>query len=154
MPHRPAPDVGLGHGADLQRRQHGPGAASHDDDQPGNRDRHAGGDRGGPGRPDGLAARLTGWSSPALGVAAVVGHGLFHKGLPGESLTFRWHYWVGAAFVFVRHVVAGVGVYEWKNAKALSAQAAPAAPAPRSGPGSGLPRQVAEPAEAFATTQP
>lgn len=31
--------------------------------------------------------------------------------------------------LFLMSVVAGVGVYEWKNAKALSAQAAPAAPA-------------------------
>ena len=46
----------------------------------------------------------------ALGVMAVVGHGLFHGGLPGASLTFRWNYWVGAMRIFRGHPVLGVGL--------------------------------------------
>jgi len=47
-----------------------------------------------------------------LGVLAVVGHGLAHGTLVQQSLTYRWQYWVGAARVFVRHPLVGVG---WAN---------------------------------------
>lgn len=48
----------------------------------------------------------------ALGVAAVVGHGMVHGTLVHISLTFRWWYWVGAARVFAHHPWLGVG---WAN---------------------------------------
>lgn len=48
----------------------------------------------------------------ALAAAAVGGHGLRHGTLFHVSLTFRWLYWVGAARVFVRHWLRGVG---WAN---------------------------------------
>jgi len=44
-----------------------------------------------------------------LGVAAVVGHGLHHGGLPDKSLTFRWYYWTGAARLLAEHPARGVG---------------------------------------------
>ena len=47
-----------------------------------------------------------------LGVVAVVGHGLKHGTLLQQSLTYRWQYWVGAARVFVKHPLIGVG---WAN---------------------------------------
>jgi O-antigen ligase len=61
-----------------------------------------------------LAARVrraywVGVGVALLAVVAVVGHGLYHHGLPGESLTFRWHYWVGGARLFAAHALAGVG---------------------------------------------
>lgn len=55
------------------------------------------------------------WGAVGLFVvatAAVVGHGLKHGTLVHVSLTFRWQYWVGAARVFVRHPLLGVG---WGN---------------------------------------
>ena len=47
-----------------------------------------------------------------LGVAAVVGHGMYHGSLPGASLNFRWRYWVAGAAIFAQHPLAGVG---WGN---------------------------------------
>lgn len=47
-----------------------------------------------------------------LGIAAVVGHGLYHGGLPSDSLNFRWRYWVGSAKLFQHHPLLGVG---WNN---------------------------------------
>ena len=38
------------------------------------------------------------------------GTGFITHGLVHESLTFRWHYWVGAMRVFARHPLAGVGL--------------------------------------------
>jgi O-antigen ligase len=48
----------------------------------------------------------------ALGIAAVVGHGIYHHGLPTDSLNFRWRYWVAGMRMFQRHPVLGVG---WDN---------------------------------------
>ncbi len=48
----------------------------------------------------------------ALGIAAVVGHGIYHHGLPTDSLNFRWRYWVAGMRMFWRHPVLGVG---WDN---------------------------------------
>ncbi|HWE95420.1 MAG TPA: O-antigen ligase family protein [Tepidisphaeraceae bacterium] len=48
----------------------------------------------------------------ALGAAFMVRHGLRYGTLWHESLTFRWHYWVGSFRVFREHCVAGVG---WEN---------------------------------------
>jgi len=45
-------------------------------------------------------------------MAAVVGHGMRHHGLPSDSLNFRWRYWVATARVFRRHPIRGVG---WEN---------------------------------------
>jgi len=47
-----------------------------------------------------------------LAIAAVVGHGLYHGTLPGDSLAFRWRYWVASAKMFARHPLLGVG---WEN---------------------------------------
>ena len=48
----------------------------------------------------------------ALGILAVVGHGLYRNGLPTSSLNFRWRYWVGAWRMFLHHPVRGTG---WEN---------------------------------------
>jgi O-antigen ligase len=48
----------------------------------------------------------------AVAAAAVIGHGLRHKGLPTDSLNFRWRYWVGSWRMFWRHPIRGVG---WGN---------------------------------------
>lgn len=47
-----------------------------------------------------------------LGWAAVIGHGLYHGSLVTRTLTFRWHYWVGAAAMAKAHALLGVG---WHN---------------------------------------
>jgi O-antigen ligase/tetratricopeptide (TPR) repeat protein len=47
-----------------------------------------------------------------LAIAAVVGHGLYHHGLPTDSLNFRWRYWVASMRMFRRHPIIGVG---WDN---------------------------------------
>ena len=47
-----------------------------------------------------------------LGVAAVIGHGLYHGSLPSASLNFRWRYWVAAWSIFIHHPLAGIG---WGN---------------------------------------
>jgi O-antigen ligase/tetratricopeptide (TPR) repeat protein len=47
-----------------------------------------------------------------LAIAAVVGHGLYHHGLPTDSLNFRWRYWVAAMRMFERHPFIGFG---WDN---------------------------------------
>ena len=48
----------------------------------------------------------------ALGIAAAVGHGVYHHGLPTDSLNFRWRYWVAGMRMFERHPLVGVG---WDN---------------------------------------
>jgi O-antigen ligase len=48
----------------------------------------------------------------ALLLAAAIGHGIYHHGLPTSSLNFRWRYWVAAMAMFKRHPLAGVG---WEN---------------------------------------
>jgi O-antigen ligase len=57
-----------------------------------------------------------GVASVALGMLAVIGHGLYHRGLfPGHfsnSLDFRWKYWVASAGIFRAHPWIGVG---WSN---------------------------------------
>jgi O-antigen ligase len=53
-----------------------------------------------------------GVAAVVLGIAAVVGQGVYHGGLPSDSLNFRWRYWVGAAQLFEQHPLAGVG---WNN---------------------------------------
>jgi O-antigen ligase len=50
-----------------------------------------------------------------LGVAAVVGHGLYHGSLIHDSLTFRWRYWIGAKRLFVDHWLSGVGFANFGN---------------------------------------
>jgi len=60
-------------------------------------------------------ARRAYWGGVVLflvAAAAVVGHGLRHGTLLHISLTFRWQYWVGAARVFARHPLIGIG---WGN---------------------------------------
>ncbi|MDP9172792.1 MAG: O-antigen ligase family protein [Planctomycetota bacterium] len=47
-----------------------------------------------------------------LAILMVIGHGLYHHGLPTDSLNFRWRYWVASWRMFWRHPVAGVG---WNN---------------------------------------
>jgi O-antigen ligase len=54
----------------------------------------------------------TGVGILTLGIAAAVGHGLYHHGLPTDSLNFRWRYWVAAMRMFRRHPLLGVG---WDN---------------------------------------
>jgi len=53
-----------------------------------------------------------GCSILALAIAAVIGHGLFHHGLPTDSLNFRWRYWSAAWTMFLRHPIRGFG---WEN---------------------------------------
>jgi O-antigen ligase len=48
----------------------------------------------------------------ALAAAALIGHGLAHGNLIQDSLTFRWHYWVGSMRLFLHHPLRGVG---WGN---------------------------------------
>ncbi len=48
----------------------------------------------------------------ALCIAAVVGHGLVHHGLPTDSMNFRWRYWTAAWKMFLRHPLRGFG---WEN---------------------------------------
>jgi O-antigen ligase len=47
-----------------------------------------------------------------LCMAAVVGHGITHHGLPTASLNFRWRYWSAAWTMFLRHPIRGFG---WEN---------------------------------------
>jgi O-antigen ligase len=42
-------------------------------------------------------------------LAALLGWGFTHHGLPSRSLLFRWHYWTGAVQVIQAHPLAGVG---------------------------------------------
>lgn len=44
-----------------------------------------------------------------IGLAAVIGHGLYHGGLPGASMNFRWRYWTGAWALISDHPFRGVG---------------------------------------------
>lgn len=48
----------------------------------------------------------------AVCMAAVIGHGLSHHGLPTDSLNFRWRYWSAAWRMFLRHPIRGFG---WEN---------------------------------------
>jgi O-antigen ligase len=50
-----------------------------------------------------------------LGVAAVVGEGLYKGSLIHDSLTFRWRYWIGAKRIFVQHWLSGVGFANFGN---------------------------------------
>ena len=38
-----------------------------------------------------------GWTAAGLAALAVIGHGVAHGGLPGQSLNFRWGYWTATA---------------------------------------------------------
>lgn len=61
----------------------------------------------------GKSARKLFWlglAAVVLAGAAVIGHGMFHKSLPGASLTFRWNYWVGSMRLVAQHPLAGVGL--------------------------------------------
>ncbi|MDB5289912.1 MAG: lipid core-O-antigen ligase-like enyme [Phycisphaerales bacterium] len=53
-----------------------------------------------------------GVASIALAIAFLVRHGLRAGTLWHESLTFRWHYWIGSFYIFREHWLAGVG---WEN---------------------------------------
>lgn len=44
--------------------------------------------------------------------SAIIAHGIYHGGLPTDSLNFRWRYWVGSAHLFLQHPLFGVG---WDN---------------------------------------
>jgi len=57
-------------------------------------------------RPRALAI---GWGIVALGMLAVIGHGLYHGSLPGASLNFRWQYWTTSAPLIADHGLLGVG---------------------------------------------
>ena len=48
----------------------------------------------------------------ALAVAVVIGHGVYHHSLPGDSLNFRWKYWSGSWGVLKSHPWIGTG---WSN---------------------------------------
>jgi hypothetical protein len=48
----------------------------------------------------------------ALGVIALVAHGVVHGSLPQDSLNFRWRYWVAAYRLWTHRVILGVG---WGN---------------------------------------
>jgi tetratricopeptide (TPR) repeat protein len=45
-----------------------------------------------------------------VGAVAIVAHGIYHKTLFHESLTFRWYYWWGSMRIIARHLLAGVGL--------------------------------------------
>lgn len=49
------------------------------------------------------------WIAVLVGIGGVIGHGLYHKSLPGMSLTFRWQYWTASAKMFVDYATTGVG---------------------------------------------
>ncbi|MCC7293725.1 MAG: O-antigen ligase family protein [Phycisphaerales bacterium] len=55
------------------------------------------------------AVFLGAWSCVAFSAAAVVGHGLYHKSLPGASLNFRWQYWTASVEMIRDHLWTGVG---------------------------------------------
>ncbi len=57
----------------------------------------------------GRRALILGWGAILLATVAAVGHGLYHKGLPGASLQFRWQYWTASARIFQDHPLTGVG---------------------------------------------
>lgn len=57
-------------------------------------------------------AFFTGVAAFLLGVAAFVGHGLYHGNFVIDSITFRWKYWIGSSRLFAEHALAGVG---WSN---------------------------------------
>jgi O-antigen ligase len=55
------------------------------------------------------------WSAVALFfifTSIVIAYGITHGSLLHSSLTFRWHYWVGGARLFMQHPLLGVG---WNN---------------------------------------
>jgi hypothetical protein len=54
-------------------------------------------------------AILIGWACVAVGAVAMVGHGVYHKSLPGWSLTFRWQYWTTSAEMIADRPWTGVG---------------------------------------------
>jgi O-antigen ligase len=45
-------------------------------------------------------------------ILLVIAHGLFWHRLPGDSLNFRWRYWIGSWRIFIHHPILGVG---WDN---------------------------------------
>jgi hypothetical protein len=57
-------------------------------------------------------AYALGAGAVVLALAAVVGHGVYHGTLPGDSLAFRWRYWLASARLFAQHPLRGVG---WDN---------------------------------------
>jgi O-antigen ligase len=56
-----------------------------------------------------VRARRLGWGFVAGGIAALIGHGLYHGSLPGDSLNFRWQYWTASAQMVADHPITGVG---------------------------------------------
>lgn len=56
-----------------------------------------------------VKAWILGWLLASVGLLAVVGHGLYHDSLPGQSLDFRWKYWRASTGMIAEHPLAGVG---------------------------------------------
>lgn len=52
---------------------------------------------------------IGGWTLAAVGILAVIGHGLYHGSLPGSSLNFRWQYWETSAAMIGDHPLFGLG---------------------------------------------
>lgn len=55
-------------------------------------------------------AFLAALAGGGLVAVAVIGHGLYHKTLFHESLTFRWVYWSGAMNIVKAYPITGVGL--------------------------------------------
>ncbi len=55
------------------------------------------------------AVFVAAWLGVAMSAAAAIGHGLYHKSLPGASLNFRWQYWTASAGMIRDHLWTGVG---------------------------------------------
>ncbi len=55
-------------------------------------------------------AWAAGWAGALIACGAVVGHGLYHGGLPGASLDFRWGYWSSSARMIAAQPWRGVGM--------------------------------------------
>ncbi len=51
----------------------------------------------------------TAWLGLFMLLLVVATVGVWRGGLPGGSLSFRWHYWSGAARIFAKHPWTGVG---------------------------------------------
>jgi hypothetical protein len=61
-------------------------------------------------------AWIVGWVVVVGGSAAVIGHGLAHGELPGESLRFRWDYWRVTSRIIAERPWTGVGALNFDRA--------------------------------------